>query len=541
MNRQIAKIHFLLYISLLFIPIGCDKRSKHHAPKTSDTLYTEQKALSIYGYQPELALRIIDSAVVVGNLSETRADLNRASIYSQTLMGSVVDSLLGGPEGVRFDSARIIGERLLRHQDFKEDLVERQNILEILTSTARRQSDTVRWLLRSRQLVCVCHQQGAETEALRTEAEIGAALCAAGKQKEGMALLDSVITRLKNGPTEMETETEKEDYQFRFNELDATIIALKRKISVLTVNDQHAEIIPLARHIIDLLDDYENNPDRYHDGTYREPHSDTDRADYIHFYRTKAEGYLTAAYALLGERVNMEETYELIERSVREATAREHIARYQILEQKMLHEKAEHHSQLMTMLTLGSIFNLFLILLFTAYTIFQNRQIKMKNRKLVRLIENDKIRMKNKDCSFPSEEGRRKENPENARKEDNHSVFHHIDQVIRTERLYANPYIQRQDVCELFNLRRDVLSQLITSYTDAQSFPAYINSIRLSEACRLLSEQPEKTVNVIAKEVGLSPRNFRRIFVETYGITPTEYRQELQGEPPRSVVRGRQV
>lgn len=69
-----------------------------------------------------------------------------------------------------------------------------------------------------RELVEVCHGQGAETEALRNEAEVGAALCFLGKETEGMARIDSVIALL--------------DVK-KFNELDAMLIVLKRKVMVL--------------------------------------------------------------------------------------------------------------------------------------------------------------------------------------------------------------------------------------------------------------------------------------------------------------------
>ena len=110
----------------------------------------------------------------------------------------------------------------------------------------------------------------------------------------------------------------------------------------------------------------------------------------------------------------------------------------------------------------------------------------------------------------------------------NSSLFITLDSSIRSERLYANPTFQRQDACEHFNLRREVLNQLLSDYADGQSFPAYINSIRLSEACRLLSEQPAKTVNAIAEEVGLTPRNLRRLFVDQYGMTPSEFRKQRE-------------
>ena len=62
--------------------VGCAGKDKDTAgsrkPQDSDTLYTWRAAMKVYGYQPERALQIIDSAVIVGNMSEVWAEANRA-------------------------------------------------------------------------------------------------------------------------------------------------------------------------------------------------------------------------------------------------------------------------------------------------------------------------------------------------------------------------------------------------------------------------------------------------------------------------------
>ena len=52
-----------------------------------------------------------------------------------------------------------------------------------------------------------------------------------------------------------------------------------------------AEMLPLARRMIELLDDYEQHPGQYHDGTYRKPPADK-REDYIRFYRSQAGNFI---------------------------------------------------------------------------------------------------------------------------------------------------------------------------------------------------------------------------------------------------------
>ncbi|MCR5713104.1 MAG: hypothetical protein K6G46_11750 [Prevotella sp.] len=181
---------FFLITGTVMMMVGCTDSTKNQkttrVPQPTDTLYTQQAAMSIYAYQPEKALRIVDSAVIVGNMSEWRADLNRARIYSSTQMFDQMDSLLGGSKNVRFDSARAIGERLLRHDSVKADMKRQLDVLEALSYSARMQNDTTGWLQRSREFVDICHLLGdsQKTNALRTEAEIGAALCAISRNKE---------------------------------------------------------------------------------------------------------------------------------------------------------------------------------------------------------------------------------------------------------------------------------------------------------------------------------------------------------------------
>ena len=53
--------------------------------------------------------------------------------------------------------------------------------------------------------------------------------------------------------------------------MDASIIALRRKITVLNNCGRFNEIPEVGQTIIDLLADFEQHPDEFHDGTYREP------------------------------------------------------------------------------------------------------------------------------------------------------------------------------------------------------------------------------------------------------------------------------
>ena len=78
----------LLYLLLLAVSaVGCTgKGGTQREPQPSDTLYTAEEAMAVYGYEPERALTIIDSALIVGNIDEDVAKLLRAKVYSQSLV-----------------------------------------------------------------------------------------------------------------------------------------------------------------------------------------------------------------------------------------------------------------------------------------------------------------------------------------------------------------------------------------------------------------------------------------------------------------------
>ena len=256
--------------------VGCTGggTKNKHVPRPSDTLYTEKAAMDTYATLPERALQIIDSAEMVGNLTAVRADLLRAVVYSRT------------SKDMKYDSAILISERLMRHDSVMANPDLQEEVLEVLLNACRLRKDNEQALHWATQLVDLYRKRGEETEALRNDAEIGTFLVRIGEQAEGLARIDSVIQQL-NGKR-------------HFNELDASIIALKRKAEICNEIGLYDELISAAQHILDHLNDYEQHPADFHDGTIREP-ADEERPDYIDFYRSKAYAYLAEASASLGE------------------------------------------------------------------------------------------------------------------------------------------------------------------------------------------------------------------------------------------------
>ena len=521
-------LYLILYMVVATLVIGCTGKNPQTPEKNmqpTDTTYTQKAAMAVYGYQPERALQIIDSAVIVGNLSEVRADVERARIYSKTQMKARMDSVLGGPKGTSLDSGRVIGERVLGHDSLKQDLNLRQQLLEVLVYTARMQQDTMKWMQRSRELIDVCRREGVETEALRTEAELGAARCYAGQAEQGMATLDSVIAVLGSMPT------------FKFNELDAFIIASKRKIGVLSSTGRYVETLPLARRIIERLEDYEAHPDQYADDSKRVPADSASRASYINFYRTQAQGYISAAYTALGQSDNMTEAYLQIERSVTEMTAREHIARYNALQQQMEAERqrAETRKANLTAWAVGII--ALLAIAFAVYAFYMSRKTKRKNRVLVREITDaleykkryedisDAMRQKVENVPVKPAEEPTDDKP-NLEALSDAELFQYLNHAIRHEELYLQPAFGRQMLADRFHLSDRRIGAAFAKGSGHRSLSEYIRNQRVEYSCRLLTEHPEMTIAEVGTASGFSSVSvFCRSFKEHIQMTPSEFQK----------------
>jgi len=211
------------------------------------------------------------------------------------------------------DTARMMALALLEHDSVRTDADKRMQVLRLLTDAARISLDYEEQLKWSTQLATLCREQGDETEALRTESEIGIVLTHLGQRTEGFAMLDKAIVQLEP--------------QRRFAELDACIIAMKRKLMALsllpsvtmpgdsvTPEQRYHNIISLAEKFVAKLDDYEQHPQDYADGSPRQPDSD-EVAGYCDFYRSQGYVFLAQANASSGNREKARHYCSLFEQS----------------------------------------------------------------------------------------------------------------------------------------------------------------------------------------------------------------------------------
>ena len=564
------QVSYLIIICALLTLVGCgDSKSVRKVPHLGNTPYQQDTVLVTYATNPVRALQLLDSAQLLGHISDYRGLFIRAKIYSKSLMEQ------------QQDSAILILTSLLTHDSVRNNATERENIYDLLITASRIKHDLEAYLHWATLKAELCQQQGEETERWRTEADIGYVMTRLGQIDEGLHKLDDAISRL-DGPGSIDR-------------MDAFIVAVKRKINALNDLQRFNEVITLGQRILDRLDHYEQHAKEYKEDSYRLSWSDNpnDRDRYLDFSRAQAWGFLAGAYTssdaqkareylslfdnsgygktFMGRRMiaptqialgmydealatydevarrmaadTLNDDYAVILRSraiaarskgriaealdyeIRYATlskvvsdslhrseAHDYAARYHAQEQQLEIQEKQAEAERSHIVSLAIAVLALLAIAFAVYFFRQKRIVTEKNRVLVRMI--------NEQTEEPlTPLALRKGTGSEA------SIFNEIDAAIRSERLYTNIGLQRQDICDRFGISRHTLNDLLTEHAGGLSFPQYINDIRLEEVIRLLRNEPAKTVSTIANEVGFSPANLREQFKRKYGITPADYRQ----------------
>lgn len=492
----------LLYtlVVIIIMMTGCtENHPLKRESKTIDTVYTVKAAMDIFDYNPERALVIIDSAEIVGNLTHDRASYFRAKVFTMTL------------EGLYLDSAQKICMSLI-NSDYVKNADNHEAVLDLLVSITRRKQDFEQWLIWSTEKADFCRKFKDETEALRTEAEIGVILEYLGRHEEGLQKLDDVIDQL--------------DGIRKFNEMDACIIALRRKVDVLQQADLFDEIIPVAHKIIEIINDYEQHPDEYHDGSFREPKS-ANVPDYCDFYRVKAYAYLARAYAETDDIANARHYLALFEKSRYGHTFD---GRMMISTtwcklgdfDKMLaiYDEAEDY------LKDDTINDTYATILYNRaiaaeangqYTLAYN-YIK-RHTELSQMINNQlqESRVQEYAARYRAKEQQMEIDRQTLQNRMlNYILLAILIALMVAVFFYNHSVFQNKKLTE----KNTALVKLIDEKSKQDEDDA-----RLIKACKILRENPEMTVTAVAKEVGLTTQNLQKLFREQYGISMTEYRK----------------
>ena len=548
--------------------------------------------MAIYDSLPERALLILDSAEVVGNMTDYRAALFRAKVLSKSTAMQ------------QQDSAVIICEALLRHDEAQRNIVFRGDVLELLVNASRIRHDYEEMVHWTTELAQLLRGQGLATEALRTDADLGLAMTHIGQVDEGLAKIDNAIRQL--------------DMTTKFNELDAWLIAVKRKITVLQEQGtQMEQVITLADLMQQRLDDFAAHADDYHDGTYREPPKE-DIPTYHDFYYAQACAYKAAAYTAQGNRAaaqreivafrqypyshsldgrmiiaqtqgrlgdyeTMLATYDDFERymvsegdtlngarieilrgraeaaiaaghttqaydymnrydelksqlsdNLQRSKAHLYAARYHTLElETALHqERVIHMKNLFVNVLIGMV--LFIVVAAAVYLYRQRRLLSEKNYILVQKIE-DAQEYKRLYQSLKTQKNSDTVNSDGATDATrleamtDAELFDYISDVVRHEQLFLRPVCDRQTLVERFHLSEKRIGAAFSKGSPYGNVSNFVRNARLEYACQLLRKSTTMSIADVAAASGFpSYPRFAMDFKASYSISPTEYRRQSQ-------------
>ena len=592
MNKKTLYLLYMSVVALLLTGCTGGGTSGKRVPQAGDTLYTEERAMAIYDSLPERALLILDSAEVVGNMTDYRAALFRAKVLSKSTAMQ------------QQDSAVIICEALLRHDEAQRNIVFRGDVLELLVNASRIRHDYEEMVHWTTELAQLLRGQGLATEALRTDADLGLAMTHIGQVDEGLAKIDNAIRQL--------------DMTTKFNELDAWLIAAKRKINVLQEQEiRYDEVITLANQIQQRLDDFAAHPDDYHDGTYREPPKE-DIPTYHDFYYAQACAYKAAAYTAQGNRAaaqreivafrqypyshsldgrmiiaqtqgrlgdyeTMLATYDDFERymvsegdtlngarieilrgraeaaiaaghttqaydymnrydelksqlsdNLQRSKAHLYAARYHTLElETALHqERVIHMKNLFVNVLIGMV--LFIVVAAAVYLYRQRRLLSEKNYILVQKIE-DAQEYKRLYQSLKTQKNSDTVNSDDATDATrleamtDAELFDYISDVVRHEQLFLRPVCDRQTLVERFHLSEKRIGAAFSKGSPYGNVSNFVRNARLEYACQLLRKSTTMSIADVAAASGFpSYPRFAMDFKASYSISPTEYRRQSQ-------------
>uniref|UniRef100_UPI00280B5832 helix-turn-helix domain-containing protein n=1 Tax=uncultured Bacteroides sp. TaxID=162156 RepID=UPI00280B5832 len=105
-------------------------------------------------------------------------------------------------------------------------------------------------------------------------------------------------------------------------------------------------------------------------------------------------------------------------------------------------------------------------------------------------------------------------------------LYEQMEHLIISGQLYLDPAFSVDKARKLVGIPRNRFAPFMVRYA-GERFPKYLNKLRLYHAARLLQENPNYGVEIVARESGIPAlRSFHRLFLEEFGVTPMEYRKK---------------
>ena len=120
------------------------------------------------------------------------------------------------------------------------------------------------------------------------------------------------------------------------------------------------------------------------------------------------------------------------------------------------------------------------------------------------------------------------ERQRNADLQDDGQLMALIELKVEKDRPHLLPEFSAKDLADLLGVSMERLNRLFRKQTIHRTPDAYIDNLRVLSALRLLREQPNYTIAVVAEEAGFANvRTLQRRIQDAIGMSPVDYRLML--------------
>ncbi|RZK09860.1 MAG: AraC family transcriptional regulator, partial [Flavobacterium sp.] len=108
------------------------------------------------------------------------------------------------------------------------------------------------------------------------------------------------------------------------------------------------------------------------------------------------------------------------------------------------------------------------------------------------------------------------------------TIIQRLEKLLQEQALYKDPNLKLNDLSKKINISGHQLSQLLNDNL-GKSFSTYINEYRINEACKMIINQPNLTLEAIGYEVGFNAKStFYTTFKKLKHTTPMLYKEQAE-------------
>ena len=190
---------------------------------------------------------------------------------------------------------------------------------------------------------------------------------------------------------------------------------------------------------------------------------------------------------------------------------------YQTHEKELALEESEFKATIYRILAVS----VFLVCLLIAYLLrrsyIYNKVLHEKNRRLLQDIEQREQEQQQAIEHLKAE-------PEEQLTTEQQLFRRICDLMESSDHIYTDSALDRNRLAQLLGTNEHYVSDAISTCTNGKSVNSFLNEFRVRHAAQLLATTNDSIV-VIAELSGFSRSSFFRVFSDTYGMSPSEYRK----------------